>query len=541
VFWADEIAARAAEAADPGTPQVVNDSKTPSGTVHVGSLRGPVIHDEIWRALRHAGHESAFRYGVDDLDPMDSQALLTPDAVDRYMGVPLAHVPAPPGSDAASYARHFVGELFLGTFEPLGLHPEVYWMSEVYAAGDMDRFIRAALDAAETIRTIYRDVSHVEKEPGWLPLSVICTNCGRVGTTVATDWDGETVAYECRADLVEWATGCGFAGRAAPFGGTAKLPFNVDWAAKWSLFGITVEGCGKDLATAGGSRDRSDAIARQVYEREPPLNVPYEFINVGGRKMSTSRGTGVPAHEISAVMPPDELRLLFVRHRPNVAFEFDPDQTDAIPRLVDDFDRLAAATAGHPARGELPADPDRIFAAALTDPEADVADEAAAHRPAFAHLALLAQLPGIDVTERVAAEKGSPLTERELVILARRTDAARAWLDRYAPPEAKIEVQRDGVPAAANALSTDQRAFLAQLGDELDALPATEWVGEALQSAVFNTAKERGIGAGAGFAALYAAFLGRSSGPRAGWLLASLDRPFVLERLRAAGQPIGAA
>ena len=164
--------------------------------------------------------------------------------------------------------------------------------------------------------------------------------------------------------------------------------------------------------------------------------------------MSTSRGTGVPAHEIAAVMPPDELRLLFVRHRPNVAFEFDPDQTDAIPRQVDEFDRLAAATAGRPVRGELPADPDRIFAAALTDPDADVAAEAAAHRPAFAHLALLVQLPGIDVPERVTAEKGSPLTERELVILARRTDAARAWLDRYAPPEAKIEVQRDGVPSA---------------------------------------------------------------------------------------------
>ena len=541
MFWADEIAARAAEAADPGVPQVVNDSKTPSGTVHVGSLRGPVIHDEIWRALRRAGHEATYRYGVDDLDPMDSQALLTPDAVDRYMGVPLAHVPAPPGSDSPSYARHFVGELFLGTFEPLGLHPEVYWMSEIYAAGDMDRYIRAALDAGETIRTIYREVSNVDKEPGWLPLSVICENCGRVGTTLATDWDGQTVAYTCRPDLVEWAIGCGFSGRATPFGGRAKLPFNVDWPAKWSLFGITIEGCGKDLATAGGSRDRSDAIARQVFGREPPLNVPYEFINVGGRKMSTSRGTGVPAHEIAAVMPPDELRLLFVRHRPNVAFEFDPDQTDAIPRQFDEFDRLAAATAGRPVRGELPAEPDRILAAALTDADADVAAEAAAHRPAFAHLALLAQLPGIDPVERVTAEKGSPLTDRELVILAQRTDAVRAWLDRYAPPEARIEVQRDGLPSAADSLSADQRAFLAQLGEALTAMPATEWVGEALQSAVFNTAKERGIGAGAGFAALYAAFLGRSSGPRAGWLLASLDRPFVLERLRAAGQPTGAA
>jgi len=32
---------------------------------------------------------------------------------------------------------------------------------------------------------------------------------------------------------------------------------------------------------------------------------------------------------------------------------------------------------------------------------------------------------------------------------------------------------------------------------------------------------------------LYVAFLGRTNGPRAGWLLASLDPGFVVERLRA--------
>ena len=46
-----------------------------------------------------------FLYGVDDLDPMDAQALLTPDAVDRYMGVPLAHVPAPGGQHARRATR----------------------------------------------------------------------------------------------------------------------------------------------------------------------------------------------------------------------------------------------------------------------------------------------------------------------------------------------------------------------------------------------------------------------------------------------------
>jgi lysyl-tRNA synthetase class I len=38
----------------------------------------------------------------------------------------------------------------------------------------------------------------------------------------------------------------------------------------------------------------------------------------------------------------------------------------------------------------------------------------------------------------------------------------------------------------------------------------------------------------AAFSTLYAAFLGRSNGPRAGWLLASLDPRFVIQRLRDA-------
>src|SRR3990170_2726125 len=146
--WADELAARVSG------PQVVNDSKTPSGTVHVGSLRGPVILDVITRALRAAGHETTLLYGVDDLDPMDAQALLTADAVEREMGRPLAHVADPAGDCHPSYARHFA-QLFVDTFAGLGIRPDAYyWMSEVYASGAMDRYIRSALDRAHVVRDI---------------------------------------------------------------------------------------------------------------------------------------------------------------------------------------------------------------------------------------------------------------------------------------------------------------------------------------------------------------------------------------------------
>jgi lysyl-tRNA synthetase, class I len=527
MFWADELAAGLEG------PQVVNDSKTPSGTVHVGSLRGVVLHDAIARALVQAGRETRFLYGVDDLDPMDAQALLTPDAVERFMGVPLAHVPAPEGSPAPSYARHFVGELFMGTFAGLGAHPEIYWMSELYGDGSMDPYIRRALDRAHLVRELYLRVSRVERPEGWLPLSVICESCGKVGTTLATDWDGQTVAYACLPDYVAWARGCGFRGRVAPFGGRAKLPFNVDWAAKWSLFDVTVEGCGKDLATKGGSRDRSDAVSREVFDREPPLNVPYEFLNLGGRKMSTSKGTGPAAHEMADLLPPELLRFLFLRHRPRRAIDFDPEGA-TIPGLVEEFDRVAASTAGRAVRGELPPDHARIFQASLVDAGADVATEAARFRPAFRHLALLVQVPGVDVRARMAGEKGAPLDEVEEAILAERVRICRRWLETFAPDRYRVSV-RDDLPAEAAELSEAQRIVLRDLATA--AQEQRPVAGDAWQDLIFQSAQARGLSSGDAFAAIYLAFLGRTNGPRAGWLLASLEPTMVASRLReAAGE-----
>jgi lysyl-tRNA synthetase, class I len=523
-YWADEIGAAVSG------PQIINDSKTPSGTVHVGSLRGVVLHDAIRRAVADRGLEVEFRYGVEDLDPMDSQALLTPDAVERYMGVPLSHVPAPDGSPHPNYARHFATQ-FLETFAEIGIHPHLYWMSEQYTAGAMDPYIAKALDRADVILDIYRTVSTVNHPTGWLPVSVICENCGKIGTTQARDWDGSTVAYECRPDLVEWARGCGFNGRVSPFGGRAKLVWNVDWAARWGLTGATIEGCGKDLATAGGSRDRADAISRQVFECEPPLNIPYEFLNLAGKKMSTSKGVGAAAHEVAALLPPDQLRFLFLRYRPNHAINFDP-SGDSVPRLFDEYDRIADSIAGRPTRGELPPDPDRIYALSLADENADPATEAARFRPPFAHLALLLQVPGPDVLERLDAEKGSPLDDREQEIALERIAAAEVWLRSFAPPEAKIQIHYDSLPDSAGDLTDAQRAYLAALATNVESSDPAG--GEAWQALIFDTSKELDLKAGEAFAAVYRAFLDRSNGPRAGWLLASLDRAFVVNRLREA-------
>ena len=532
MFWADEIALEAAG------PQVVNDSKTPSGTIHIGALRGVVIHDAITRVLRDRGLETRFLYGIDDLDPMDSATLATREGVSEYMGIPLANVPAPHGSREPSWARHFA-QTFLDTFGRLGIHPELYWASEQYAAGLFDAFIREALDRAVDVRRVYAEVSHVDHGADWLPLQVICERCGRIGTTFASDWDGETVAYRCLPELVTWATGCGHAGRVSPFGGRAKLPWNLHWVAKWRLFGVTVEAGGKDLSTRGGSRDRSDALAREVFEVAPPRNVPYEFLTIGGRKMKSSAGSGAAADAMVELLPPEIVRFLMLRYRPNTAIEFDP-AGETIPRLFDEYDAYVAAAATGPvseADAEEHAQHRRIV---------ELAQLPGSHLPTwflppFVQVATYAQMPGATserVAEHIGRHRGVPLDAREVREMESRLETVERWLPAWAPERIRFSVALDGLPEAAAALTEPQRRYLESLAVMLGTADA--WDGEALQSVIFERARELQLPPGKAFNAIYLSFVGRASGPRAGSLLASLDRQFVIDRLRVAagaGEP----
>jgi lysyl-tRNA synthetase class 1 len=89
-------------------------------------------------------------------------------------------------------------------------------------------------------------------------------------------------------------------------------------------------------------------------------------------------------------------------------------------------------------------------------------------------------------------------------------------------------VVRDAVPAAAADLDATQRRFLAMLSNAAERqLPQG---GEAWQALIFTLARDDELPPRKAFEAIYRAFLGRANGPRAGWLLASLDPDFVSER-----------
>jgi lysyl-tRNA synthetase class 1 len=181
----------------------------------------------------------------------------------------------------------------------------------------------------------------------WHPFQVVCEQCGRIGTTEVTSYDGKEVEYACRPNLVKWAKGCGNRGKMSPFDGRGKLPWKLEWVAKWQALGITIEGAGKDHTTKGGSRDVAGACFEQIFGGVPPLNIPYEFFLVGGAKMSSSKGIGASGARHGDLPPARDLPVPdALRTQPKSIVDFRLERRVLREELINDFDRAKARGAG---------------------------------------------------------------------------------------------------------------------------------------------------------------------------------------------------
>lgn len=504
MFWADRIAGEIeARTGLPNEALLIRDEKTPSGRVHVGSMRGVAIHGVISEALTERGVPNVFKYEFNDMDPMDGFPEYLPAEFRKYMGMPLRSIPSPePGFE--NFAEYFAAD-FKEVIGSAGFEPEFYNVSELYFSGKMDGVIRQALEHAADIRRIYREVSGSQKPDDWYPLAVICESCGKVGTTRVYAFDGEKVSYRCEPAMVKWAQGCGHEGSVSPFGGKAKFPFKVEWPAKWKVLGVNIEGAGKDHSTKGGARDVASHIAKEVFAYKAPLDIPYEFFLVGGKKMSSSKGRGSSAKEISDLVPAKILRLALLSKEPMHAFSFDP-EGDTIPVLYDLYDKLAAEYwAG--TRDDF----SRLFE--FVHPKRELPAQSVL--PRFSQVAFMVQMPHLDMCKEFPGADKAELDER--------AKYARHWLESYAPEKFVFKLQ-ETLPEVAKNLPNSSKAALKSLHD-LIASKETMPAGEDLHAELHKT-KE--------FKAIYLVFLGKESGPKAGWFLSVLERGFVLKRLEEA-------
>ncbi len=225
------------------------------------------------------------------------------------------------------------------------------------------------------------------------------------------------------------------------------------------------------------------------------------------------------AVEFDDLLRPQLARFSMIRPHYRQHVDFDP-AGDTIPLLYDEFDRGADAYFGRRDDPEL----SRTFHYSHSSPPpADVL------RIGFSTVAHLCQMPSVDVWAEAERRKGSPLTAEDRIELEARLTDARRWLSKYAPDAQRFEV-RQALPESAAGLTEGQRRFLAAL------VPLVEsgMDGDGLREAIHRLKGDHALSPREAFGAIYRVFLDRDSGPQAGWLLAALDRGFVVDRLRAA-------
>ncbi len=497
IHWADVIAENVLAR---GKKHTVASGITPSGAIHIGNMREVVTADTVYRALRDKGADVRLIYIADTYDPLRKVYPFLSKDYENHVGKPLSGIPCPCGNHR-SYSEHFLLP-FIEALHTLGIKPEVYRADELYRQGRYVEAIKKALLKREAIAKILTEVSGRELEPEWSPFNPICNECGRLNSTkvVGFDLDNETIDYVCK---------CGSHGTVSMKGG-GKLTWRVDWPARWPIFGTTVEPFGKDHATAGGSYDTGKRISREIYDYEPPYPIVYEWIMLKGKgAMHSSTGLAISINDMLEIVPPEVLRYMIIRQKPEKHIEFDPGL--ALLNMVDEYDRVEGDRRAYQlsqTEGIKPSDiPFRHMVTAVQ----------------------IAQERGFDYLLTVLERSSYDTSDKDAI--RQRANNARNWLEKYAPLFVKFKVQ-ETLPPQVKGFTKEQKQALAILADEME----HGMSGQEMHDNMYKVAEEVGLDGKKIFETVYLALLGLKSGPRAGHFLASLEKDFVVKRFKEASK-----
>ena len=467
-------------------------------------MREILTADAVARAVRDAGGDAELIYVADTADPLRKVYPFLDESYSEWVGHPLAEVPAPEGN--GSYADYFLTPFFEALRE-VGVAPQVVDNHAAYREGHFADCTRAAVENAGAAREILERVSGRQLPREWFPWTCRDNN-GRLVNGHVT---------KCKWPWLEFKNAEGKTVRNNLAEGEGKLPWRLDWPAKWSWLGVTFEAFGKDHATRGGSFDTGKEIVEAIYGGSPPDHLVYEWIHLkGSGAMHSSTGVAVSAAEMLRIAPPEALRWLVLKPQPQRHIDFDPGL--GVLNLVDDYDRAGQARLA----GES-GDDSRAWELAQV---ADI-PEALPAVP-YRHLLTLAQsrpgLDGVVETLQLTGELGD-VSDDDRDWLERRLDCLGNWLDGPAPDSVRFTLQEQ--PPQLE-LESGERSALATLAGLLS---KAEWQPQPLHDLFYTAQEASGHEAKALFALTYRALLGQQRGPRLGFFLATLEREWVVERL----------
>ncbi len=523
MHWADHTAKRLSER---GVPQVSCSGITPSGVFHIGHLREILSAEMIHRACLDAGLESRYVFIVDSMDPLRRVYDFLSPEYEHYIGHPLAYVPAPgpngePGDGSVSYAEHFLAP-FLGALEQIGVNPEVMMNHETYESGGFADSIDSVITNKEDIRGIIEDISGRELVEGWFPYNPRDSKGSLDGVTVT--------GYE--RPYVHWVDSHGVEGKSDIRKEDGKLPWRIDWAARWIIHGITCEPAGKDHGAAGGSYDTGIPICK-LLGGEPPDKITYEWIQLKGMgPMSSSTGLTIGPMEALGLVPPEILRYVIARSKINRHIEFDTGSS--LFQTADEYERLVAnppVEQEEMSKRQKVAVRTQTSAIRLSQVERGADPSYSVGGVTFSHLSMLAHIKSSDEDVWSSLRRSGHIQDEPSSALEMRLARMRSWIGGpHFPEDGRVTIRTEVSEEVRSTMGEESVAFLASLAS---GITECEWSEGGIGACIRETADAVGIGRRAGYIAIYQAILGRHHGPRVSSIIAEMERADLLKLLQS--------
>jgi lysyl-tRNA synthetase, class I len=308
-----------------------------SGIPHLGSLGDAVRAYGIAVALKNMGYDAQLLAYSDDMDGLRKVPSGLSKDLDSYIAKPVSSIPDPFGSCHSSYGAHMTG-LLLDSLDRLGIKYIHVSGQSTYKRGLLVNQIDMILKNHERIGKSIAKIVGQEKYVRSLPYFPICDKCGRVYVASPKEYfsDKRMIEYECKGTRIGEVhiEGCGYHGETYLEEGNGKLPWKVEFAARWQAFDIRFEAYGKDILD---SVRINDWISDEILQFAHPTHIKYEmFLDKGGKKISKSSGNVLTPQTWLRYGTPESLLLLLYKRISGTRHV----GIDDVPNLMDEYDFL---------------------------------------------------------------------------------------------------------------------------------------------------------------------------------------------------------
>jgi lysyl-tRNA synthetase, class I len=466
-------------------PVTCSSGISPSGPIHLGNLREFLMPHFVADELRRRGIPVRHLHVWDDYDRFRKVPAGVDPSYADHIGRPYTAVPDP-WQCHATWSDHFK-EPIVAALHALGVDMEEISQSERYRAGAYRNEVlhavrhRAEIDAvlgkyrtrkvaaevaadgtgdhaaqeaeamAESVANDDEDAAEGQSGVGYFPFKPYCRDCGRDTTTVtAYDDDTTDLDYTCSVRDYHGTTNLATQDE-------GKLVWKADWPMRWAFEHVDFEPAGMDHATPGSSFTVGHELVESVWDYPRPAWFGYGFVGFAGmQKMSSSAGGAPTASDALRVLEPGILRWLYVRRQPKQTFDIEFGQE--VVRLYDEWDALARKSG----------DPDKRDVQVLAYERA-ARTETAGPLPTpeivvpFRTLASVADVTAgsADQISRIVGHMGH--AHDSVDQLEPRLTRAMAWTEEFVPASDRTTVRSAPDAVAIEALSSQEREWLALL------------------------------------------------------------------------------